>query len=248
MALLTSGSDGMGGLNLLGGSDSGTGLGGGLLLGLLLGRTNLLGGNGADAAAVSTLNANTLDTIQTSLGDIKASVPYNEAQVQLAISAALAQLTNQNNSNTQAIQAGLTAAQLTASTNAALAARDSAAISSAIRESETATLIAINNDGEKTRSLITSNTIADLNAKLVISANEAAELREQASRSEATHGINITMLNNQNQNQLQFQQQQQTMNTLAQILSGMNQQITNQAINIGSGRQTANPNNTNVVA
>jgi hypothetical protein len=246
MALI---SDSGTGLNLLGGgNDASGGLGGGLLLGLLLGRSNLLGGNvpeAVGAATISTLNASTLDNIQTVLGDIKASVPYNEAQVQLAISNALAQLTNQNNANTHTIQAGQTAAALAASTNAALLARDIAAVESEIAREASETRAAVVADGAATRALITSNTIADLNAKLVISANEAAELRESSARAADTHGISINMINNQNQNQLQFQQQRQAINSLVGM---MHQQISNQAINIGSGRQTANPNNTNVNA
>lgn len=251
MALLTTGNDSMGGLNLLGGGDGGGGLGGGLLLGLLLGRGGLLGTNApeaAGAAAISTLNANTLDGIQTALGDIKASVPYNEAQVQLAISAALAQLTNQNNANTHTIQAGQTAAALTAATNAALAARDSAALGSDLARESSDTRAAVYADGQATRALITANQIAELNRIAAERQDEIIELRGINSRDRDRHGIEITMNNNQNQNQLQFQQQAQTMNTLAQVLAGMNQQITNQAINIGSGRQTANPNNTNVNA
>jgi hypothetical protein len=220
----------------------------------LLGRGGLggFGGNnwgndGVGGGGASVLNAGTLDTIQQTLGDIKASVPLAEGQVQLALSNAMSSLTNQINQGNGAVLAGQSSAALSAAVYANQAARDVCAVETEVARQGTATQMAITADGEKTRALITSNMIADLNSKLVIAANEAAELREQASRTADTHGINISMINNQNQNQLQFQQQQQVLNQLTGVLSGMQQSIhaTNQAINIGSGLLRANPNNNN---
>lgn len=229
------------------------GLGGGLLGTLLavslLGRGGLGGwGNvGATDAGTSAavLNANTLDGIQNVLGDIKASVPLAEGQVQIALAGQTANITSQANQNAQAILANQSQLALAAAQNTALIQAELARESNAIQTAITA-------DGAKTRDLITNNMIAELNSRNVILANEISDLKASAERSNATHGINITMLNNQNQNQLQFQQQAQVMNQLAGVLAGMQQSIhaTNQAINIGSGSQRANPtnNNTNVTA
>ncbi len=75
-----------GGLGMGGGSDFG-GTGMGLVLGLLLGRGGLLGNNNNDGGCVTPEMLN-----QQTLGDIKAAIPYNEAQVQLALAQAVYQL------------------------------------------------------------------------------------------------------------------------------------------------------------
>lgn len=229
------------GLNLLGGGDGSTASG--LILGLLLGRGGLFGNNAATDSNIVT----TADLVQQTLGDIKASIPYNEAQVQLALSQAVAGLTGQNTANTQHLSSEMGAAQLQAATTAALITRDIAAVDTNVDRQSTAIQIAINADGAATRALITANQIADLNQRLTVAQLEASELRSNNARDRDRHGIEITMTNNQNQNQLQFQQQAQVLNTLSAGVIDAIQSIraTNQAINIGSGGQIANPTNTN---
>jgi len=248
------------GIPFITGGNNNDGFGNGGLLGTLLavsllGRGGLggIGGNnwgndgigGNGGAAV--LNAGTLDTIQQTLGDIKASVPLAESQVQLALSNSMASLTNQINQGTGAVLAGQGSAALAASVYANQAARDTCAIGAEIARESTAVQMAMKEDGEKTRALITANYIADLNSKNVILANEISDLKASAERATAQHSTTITMTNNQNQNQLQFQQQAQVLNQLTGVLAGMQQSIhaTNQAINIGSGMLRANPNNNN---
>ena len=253
MALLTTGNDGMGGLNLLGGGDGGGmgGIGGGLLLGLLLGRGGLLGNNVADGVAANSVNTleSTMNTnaIMASLADIKASVPFNEAQVQLALSQVAAQLTAQATANNHALGSQIGAVNLSQVQGFAGVARDIAQVDTNIAATGTAVMMAVRDDGDKTRALITNNLIAELQADKVILANEVSELRNDSLRERDRHGVEITMTNNQNQNQLQFQEQRQTQNQIASILAGLSQSIhaTNQAINIGSGGLIANPNNNN---
>ena len=130
-----------------------------LLLLSLLARGGL-GGLGTDAGAgVAALNSNTLDVIQSQLGDIKASVPLAEAQVQLALSGTSAQLMSQANSNTQALQAGQTAAALVASQNAAMAARDIAGVAQTIATDGALTRATVVSEAQTTLALITSNQI-----------------------------------------------------------------------------------------
>jgi hypothetical protein len=101
-------------------------------------------------------------------------------------------------------------------------------------------------DGNQTRALITTNNNDELNRRLVDAQNQIIELRGDNRMNERTRGIEITTTNNINQMQQQQQQQQQYdrlygyISTLAQSI-----QATNQAINVGSGTQTANPLNTN---
>jgi hypothetical protein len=236
----------------------------GLILGSLLNRGNgLFGDNRDNRGACSEPCATVSDLTQQTLGDIKASIPYNEAQVQLALAGAVASLSSQANNDTQHIIANTTAGQIasaaqasrielaTANTAANLA-RDIAAVDTNVDRTATAIQMAISADGEKTRALITSNQIAELNQKLTVAQLDGLELRQRNERDRERHNVEITMTNNQNQNQLQFQQQSQQLNTLTSALVDALQSIrsTNQAINIGSGRQTANPdnNNTNVRA
>jgi len=243
---------GMGGGDILGfgGGNSGGGILSGLILGALLGnnRGGLLGGgngNGADVVTQADLNAQ-------ALGDIKASIPFNEAQVQLALAGSSAGINAQANANTNVIQMQLTQAALNAANIAALISRDIASVDTNVDRSAAATQSAIHADGEATRALITANTIAELNQRLTVAQLEASELRANNARDRDRHGVEITMTNNQNQNQLQFQEQRQSQSQLLGLIASMSQNInaTNQAINIGSGRQTANPdnNNTNVRA
>lgn len=82
--------------NLLGGTGSGSeSLGGGLLLGLLLGRTNLLGG-GTDAAAVAAADRLTTADVQSivtssqnsqTLGNVEGEIWKAEGQLQAALQA-----------------------------------------------------------------------------------------------------------------------------------------------------------------
>ena len=101
-------------------------------------------------------------------------------------------------------------------------------------------------DGNQTRALITTNNDIELNRRLVVAQNEIIELRGDNRLSERTRGIEITTTNNINQMQQQQQQQQQYDRLYGYIASlSQNIQATNQAINVGSGTQTANPLNTN---
>lgn len=214
-----------------------------LLLGLLFGNRNILGG----ANAVDSNIVTTTDLIQQTLGDIKAAIPFNEAQMQLALAQAMTSLTSQMTDNTQHLSSEANAAALAAATNTALLARDIASVDTNVDRQSTAIQVAIKDDGEKTRALITSNQIADLNQRLTVAQTEALELRQRNERDRDRHDIEITMTNNQNQNQLQFQQQAQTLATLTNgVLQALQSiQATNQAINIGSGGMIANPTNTN---
>lgn len=249
------------------GMSGGDGLGGGgIVTGLILGSLLRNGGLGLDGnrtvAGIDPVLASSLGAMQTELSDIKASVPYNEGQVQLALAQAVAQLTlqannntqaisNQANTNTQMLQQSFATAALQSATNQDLIARDIASVDTNVDRQSTAIQIAIKDDGEKTRALITSNTIADLQRQLGVA--QLTALEERGNHRSERDRISIETTVNQNQNQLQMQQQQQT-NILAQMLGilGENTQIaraTNQQLIIGNngavaaGPQNANPTN-----
>lgn len=231
-------------LNILGGGGN-DGLGGGLLLGMLLGRNGMFGNNDVRSADVITqadLNAQTL-------GDIKASIPYNEAQVQLALAQAMASLTAQSNANTQHISSELTATQLQAASSASMLARDIASVDTNVDRQATAIQIAIAADGAKTRELITSNAIAELNQRLTVAQLENSENRAIQREQINSHNVTVTMNQAQAQQQLQNQRQEIMLNGL---LNGFGQlaRSTNSNVVVGSTgvgtQQTANP--TNVMA
>lgn len=233
----------------------GMGMGGGGALGLvallaLLGRNGGVFG-GANGDGGSAVNQLTLGQIQTALGDIKAAIPYNESQVQLALAGAQADInsniTSANIANMQGQgQLGLSIANTAAQIGDKIDAGFNAT-ALATAQAQFATVQAINADGDRTRSLIQSIDKSNDSRLITAQANEIIELRQASAANTANHALSITMNNNQNQNQLQFQQQQQALNTLASGLVDAIQSIraTNQAINIGSGLQSANPTNTN---
>lgn len=229
-----------GGLGMGGGSDFG-GTGMGLVLGLLLGRGGLLGNNNNDGGCVTPEMLN-----QQTLGDIKAAIPYNEAQVQLALAQAVASLSQQATSDTQYLSGQNQAAALAAQTTAALITRDIANVDTNVDRQSTAIQIAINADGEKTRALITSNQIAELNQRLTVAQLENAENRSIQREMVNSHNVTTTINTNQQQQQLQTQRQDFMLNTL---LNGFGQiaRATNSQVVVGSngvtGTQSANPTN-----
>jgi hypothetical protein len=233
------GGRGMGG-GVFGGDSSG------VIMGLLLGRLGLFGnnenGNGNGCVTNETIN-------QQTLGDIKAAIPYNEAQVQLALAQAMSSMTLQNTNNTQYLSQGQTAQLLATSQGVNALGRDIANVDTNVDRQSTAIQQAIYADGERTRGLITTNRIADLEQQLTV-----AQLRESEQR-----GINREIVNTNtitigmNQQQAQQQQQMQALQWQLNQLCGAFGQVaraTNSQVVVGStgvgANQTANP--TNVVA
>lgn len=252
-----------------GNGNDGLGLGGGVLGGVLLGSMlgrngGIFGGNGGDSAAVGLQSSIDTNTILQTLGDIKASVPLAEAQVQLALAGQAASLTDQIGTATLANLQGQSALGLGIA-NALSTAKDLAAaqtqtltahigaVGNAVDRNLYQMSMVVKDDGEKTRALITSNQIAELNRLAAERQDEILELRGEGRRRDDRQGIEISMINNQNQNQLQFQAQQQALIQLGHMLADVSQvaRATNSNVIVGNtglttGAQTANP--TNVVA
>lgn len=235
--------------------DGGGGLGGGLLLGLLLGRGGL-GGFGND----NYNNRNHGDCVtneslnQQTLGDIKAAIPLAEAQVQLAMAGLQASLSAQATSDTQYLAQGQTAIQLAQQAISAALARDIASVDTNVDRQSTAIQIAIANDGEKTRALITNNQIAELNQRLTVAQLENAENRAIQREQNNSHNMTVTVNQAQAQQQLQAQRQEFTVNQLLACVNGLAGQVaraTNSNVIVGNtgasttGAQTANPTNVN---
>lgn len=260
---------GMGGA--LGGG-LGAGLVGGLLGTALFGRRGLGGddGGGVPATLQGVESVVNNSAIMQSLGDIKASIPLAEAQVQLALSGAQMDL---NNSISQSSSANIAAVSALStnlmnnlnmqtqmnqkgfSDNAATTVAQGTANLLATKDAATQALQsswllnqAITNDGDKTRALIQSIDKTNDSRLITSLANEVTELRNEG-RLRAAEG-NITISNTNTAQavaqQQQSQQQQQQLAVLGahlQALYQQNQHIQQGVLNIGSGTVSGNSQN-----
>lgn len=231
---------------------SGNGLIGGLILGSLLRNNGNLFGGGAssDGSGVATQagvqSVVNQSAIQQELADIKAAIPFNEAQVQLALAGVQTALTAQINNSSQVTQNGFanTQNQLNQVENVLLSGLKE--LNGNVNTGTLLTQAAVKDDGEKTRALITSQYEATLNRQLGDANARIVALETRSMTESATRGVEVNTTNNINQMQQQ-QQQQAQFNQLAGLIYSLGQSIrsTNEAINVGTGTLTANPVNTN---
>lgn len=232
---------------MMGGNDGlgfgGGGLIGGLILGSLLRNNgNLLGGDGAVGGAVlrnpPEQNQANMD-LMASIGGVDKAVAVSQAAIENSNSMQTNMLSGQLSQVAQAVVAQLTGVKEAVNVTAAQ-------INQNVMENRYELSKDIQNDGDKTRALITAQYEATLNRQLGEANAALIELRSRSDLAERTRGIEVTTTNNINQMQQQ-QQQQQQFGQLASLIYGLGQQIrsTNEAINVGSGTQTANPVNTN---
>lgn len=225
----------------------GGGIFGGLLLGALLGRGNLFGNNDGrdcrDCVTNESLN-------QQTLGDIKASIPLAESQVQLALAGVQAAVTGQANQNTLYLSQGQTAIQLAQQASTAALARDIAAVDTNVDRQSTAIQVAIQTSERNILEVINQNRIADLQQQLTVS--QLRESEQRAINRENVNSHNTTVTVNQAQAQQQLQNQEIRF-ALNHLLTGFGQiaRATNGNVIVGNagatttGAQTANPTNVN---
>ena len=218
-----------------GGGDGGMFGGGGLIGGLILGSLlrnngNLLGGDGNAAGGAMLRSPPEQVTANMSLmqaiGAVDKSVAVNSAAFEASQANQSLGLTNQFNNITSSLATRISDVNQNVMENRYELAKD------------------IATDGEKTRALLVAQYEATLNRQLGDANAEIIALRSRSALDAATSGITLTNTNNINQMQQQSQQQQQYSH-LAQLIYGLGQNITNGAINVGSGTLTANPTNTN---
>jgi hypothetical protein len=224
---------GGGGDGLFGGGGGG-GLIGGLILGSLLrqGNGGLFGGNGDGGGAGGALLRSPPEqvtanmSLMQAIGMVDKSVAVNAAAFEASQANQSLSLTNQFNNQTQALATRILETNQNVMENRYELAKD------------------IATDGAATRALIVAQYEATLNRQLGDANAEIIALRSRSALDAATNGITVTNTNNINQMQQQAQQQQQYA-SLANLIYGLGQNITNGAINVGSGTLTANPTNTN---
>lgn len=242
-----------GGMMMSGGDSlfGGNGLIGGLILGRLLGNNNngLFGGDGNAAAGAvlrsppEQVQANM--SLMNAIGDVNRSVALGTATTETSNATQTGQLTSAIQGSTSANLIAIQSIKDNISAgNAALADR-LAGVQQQVMENRYELSRDISNDGDKTRALITAQYEAALNRQITDANARVIALETKLDTVAASRGVEVTTTNNINQMQQQQQQQAQYAQ-LAHLIYGLSQNITNGAINVGSGTQTASPTNTNI--
>jgi len=240
---------GGGGDGLFGGGAGGGGLIGGLILGSLLRNGgNLLGGEGGAAAGAvlrsppEQVSANM--ALMAAIGAVDKSVAVSTSAMEASQATQTLGLTTQLNNVASSLAGRTDNLKDVVNANAVALMQGQAAINQNIMENRYELSKDISADGEKTRALITQQYEINLQRQLADANAQIIELRGNNGLQSAAAGITLTNTNNINQMQQQSQQQAQYQQ-LAHLIYGLGQNITNGAINVGSGTQTANPTNTN---
>lgn len=243
---------GGGGDGLLGG---GGGLIGGLILGTLLrqGQGGLFGGDAGGAAGAvlrsppEQVAANM--SLMQSIGAVDKAVAVGTASMEASQATQTIGITSQLNNTTASLANRVDGVKDTVNAMAMVLAQQISGLSQTTMENRYELSKDINQDGDKTRALITAQYEAALNRQLSDANAAVIALQNRFDNAERSRGIEVTTTNNINQMQQQTQQQQQYGQLYNALWSmAQNIQATNQAINVGSGTQTANPlnNNTNI--
>ena len=233
------------------GFGSGGGLIGGLILGSLLrqGNGGLFGSNGGDGAAALRSppeQASANMALMQSIGQVDKAVAVNSATFEASQATQSLGITSQLASVASSLTNSVSGVKDAVNANATATMQQLNTINTNMLVGFNQTQQVVQNDGDKTRALITAQYEATLNRQLTDANAEIIELRGDNRLQAATAGITLNNTNNINQMQQQTQQQTQY-NQLANMIWGLGQQIrsTNEAINVGSGTLTANPANTN---
>ena len=245
--MMMSGYGGDGGL----GFGSGGGLIGGLILGSLLrqGNGGLFGGNGGDGAAGAVLRSPPEQvaanmSLMQSIGQVDKAVAVSTAAMEASQANQSIGLTNQFNSVTGSLATRVEGVKDAVNANSVALMQQLNTVNTNLLNGFNQTQSFINNDGDKTRALITAQYEATLNRQLTDANAAVIALQNRFENAERARGIEVNTTTTVNQMQQQTQQQQQY-GHLANLIYGLGQNITNGAINVGSGTLTANPTNTN---
>lgn len=244
-----------GGGDILGGG--GMGVGGGLIGGLILGSLlrnngNLFGGDGNGAGAAGLLSRNPPEQNQAnmdlmaSIGAVDKAVAVGTAAMEGSQANQSAAITSQLNAATGSLATRIDSTREAVNANAMVLAQQLNTVNTNLMMTANETQKTVNNDGDKTRALITQQYEAMLNRQLSDANAAVIALQTRFENAERSRGIEVTTTNNINQMQQQTQQQQQY-GSLYNAIWGLAQSIrsNNEAINVGSGTLTASPTNTN---
>ena len=234
------------------GFGSGGGLIGGLILGSLLrqgGNGGLFGGGGNDGAAGAVLRSPPEQvaanmSLMQSIGQVDKAVAVGTAAMEASQANQTIGLTNQLNAQTGSLANRVEGVKDAVNANSVALMQQLNTVNTNLLNGFNQTQSFINNDGDKTRALITAQYEATLNRQLSDANAAVIALQNRFENAERARGIEVNTTTTVNQMQQQSQQQAQY-GHLANLIYGLGQNITNGAINVGSGTLTANPTNTN---
>lgn len=247
-----------GGGDFLGGGLGGGGLIGGLILGALLRNNgNFFGGPDGRIGPVvggevlrnpPEQNQANMD-LMAAVGAVDKAVAVSTAAMEASQAAQSASIVSQLNNVASSLAARTDGVKEAVNAGAMVLAQQLNGVEKSIMENRYALGQDIQNDGDKTRALLTSQYEAMLNRQITDANAAVIALQNRFDNAERTRGVEITTTNNINQMQQQ-QQQQAQYGQLANLIWGLGQSIrdNNSAINVGSGTQTATntPTNTNI--
>jgi len=231
------------------GFGSGGGLIGGLILGSLLrnnGRGFLGGDDGGAVVAGQSPQATANMQLMQSIGQVDKAVAVGTAAMEASQANQTIGLTNQFNSTTASLATRVDGVKEAVNGTAMALMQQLNTVNTNLLTGFNQTQSFINNDGDKTRALITAQYEATLNRQLTDANAAVIALQNRFENAERARGIEVNTTTTVNQMQQQSQQQAQY-GQLYNAIWGLGQQIrsTNEAINVGSGTLTANPANTN---
>lgn len=228
----------------------GGGLIGGLILGSLLRNNgNLFGGDGAAAGAVlrsppEQVQANM--SLMQAIGAVDKSVAVSTTSMEASQATQTLGITTQLNNVASSLAARTDGVKEAVNAGTMVLAQQLNGVQQQIMENRYELSKDIQNDGDKTRALITQQYEATLNRQLTDANAAIIALQAKLDTGAVARGVEVTTTNNINQMQQQQQQQQQWGQLYNHLWAlAQNIQSTNSAINVGSGTQTANPANTN---
>ncbi len=229
----------------------GGGLIGGLILGSLLRNNgNLFGGDG-NAAAAAALRSPPEQSqanmdLMAAIGGVAKDVAVSTAAMEASQANQTIGITSQFNNTTASLAARVDGVKEAVNAGTMVLAQQLNGVQQQVMENRYQLAQDINNDGDKTRALITAQYEAMLNRQITDANARVIALETRFDHAERARGVEVTTTNNINQMQQQ-QQQQAQYNHLYSALWSLAQNITNAngAINVGSGTQTSTPTNTN---
>ena len=239
------------GMMMSGGGDGlfgGGGLIGGLILGSLLRNNgNLLGNDGGAAVLRSPPEQSQANmSLMNAIGEVGKAVAVSTAAMEASQANQTIGLTSQFNNTTASLAARVDGVKEAVNAGTMVLAQQLNGVQQQVMENRYQLAQDINNDGDKTRALITAQYEATLNRQLSDANAAVIALQSKLDNGAVARGVEITTTNNINQMQQQ-QQTQQQWGQLYNAIWGLAQNIrsNNEAINVGSGTLTANPTNTN---
>ncbi len=238
---------------LMGSNDGLFGGGGGLIGGLILGSLlrnngNLFGNDGAAGAALRSppeqSQAN-MD-LMAAIGGVAKDVAVSTAAMEASQANQTIGITSQFNNTTASLASRVEGVKEAVNAGTMVLAQQLNGVQQQVMENRYELAKDINEDGDKTRALITAQYEATLNRQLSDANAAVIALQARFDTAERARGVEVTTTNNINQMQQQTQQQQQYSHLYNALWAlAQNIQSANSAINVGSGTLTANPANTN---